>query len=91
MMFLNNSYLIQLIIRSFIFCCEVKEELLDVPIEQWIEICLQIKCEEAQIILLLARRVVRNILDYYFDCVNICMYLVLVEEGGEETEECETS
>ena len=86
-----NCYLVQFIVWCFIFCCEVQEELLYVPIEQRIEICLEVKCEEAQVILLLACCLVRNILDDNLDCVNVCMYLVLIEEGGEETKECETS
>ena len=86
-----NSYLVQLIVGSLVFCCEVKEELLDVPIEQWIEICLKIKCEEAQIILLLARCIVWHVLDHHLDRVDVRVHLVLIEECGEETQEGETS
>ena len=51
---------------------------------------LKIKCEEAQIILLLAGSIVWNILDNNFDSVYVCVDLVFVEEGGEEAEEGQT-
>ena len=62
-----------------------KEELLGLG-----KLYLEIKCEEAQVVLLFTRGVVRDILDDHLDCVDVGVDLVLVEEGGEETEKCET-
>ena len=48
---------------------------------------LQIKCKEAQIILLFPCCIIWNIFNNHLDCVDISMNLVFIEECGQKTEE----
>jgi len=76
----NN--LIKFVVGRLILSSEIKEELLHIPVEQGVEVCLEVKGEEAQIILLLASSIVWHILHHHLHCVYVRVHLVLVEEGG---------
>merc|ERR1719186_683363 len=76
---------------SFIFSRQIQEQLLHVPVEQGVEVSLQVECQEPKIILFLPGCVVRHVLDHHLDRVYVSMHLVLVEECRQEAEESQAS
>jgi len=75
----NN--LVQFVVGRLIFSGEIKEQLFHVPVEEGIEIGLEVESEKPQIILLLASGIVWHILHHHLHCVDIGVHLVFIEEG----------
>jgi len=81
--------LVKFVVGRLVLCGEIEEQLLHIPVEQRVEVSLEVKGKEAQIILLLASSVVWHVLHHHLHRVYVRVHLVLIKEGGKEAEECE--
>ena len=80
----RQVHLVQLVVRRLVLGRQIQEQLLHIPVEEWVEVGMQVEGEEAQVVLLLAGGVVRHVLHDHLDCADVSVHLQ--EDRGQRVE-----